>query len=917
MIAGALVVLGAVFVQCGTPDARAAGTPFAWGDSTQTNSALIPTLTNTVAIAAGPYHNLALLDNGTVAAWGINSAGQASIPPGLANVKAVGAGDYHSLAVRSNGTVVAWGDNSGGQTNVPAGLSGVTQVAGGQYHSLALSGGRVFAWGANGSGQTTVPSLALSGVVAIAAGGNHSLALRNNATVVAWGNNYYGESTVPGGLSGIIAIAAGPDYSLALRSDGAIFAWGHPPANIFSLSVPGAISIAAGGDHALALRNNSTVYAWGANTYNQATVPAGLTNVIAIAAGDTHSLVLRMDPPRITAQPQNQSVFLGSPATFTVSATGSSPLSFRWRKGGANISGATSSSYTIGSAQTNDAGTYSVVLSNAAGVVTSTNATLTVKVLPFLTEQPQSQSVAVGSTVWFQVTAGGSLPLSYQWRKNGTNLPFGFNSTYSISGAQLSHAGNYTVVVTNAYGAVTSAVAVLSVFELPAFMVQPLSQTALAGSSVTLTVDATNATSYQWRKDDTDIPGATSPMFPINSAQASQAGAYTAVASNLYGSATSSVATLTVTTPAGPSSTVVELWGEDPVWTGSDLVALTPPAGLIDAGAVAAGAYHCLALRSDGTVVGWGDNTFAQAGPPANLANVAAIAAGAYHSLARLSNGTVVAWGTYDPYQTNVPPTLANVTAIAAGGQHNLALLANGTVAGWGINTDGQITMPANLTNAVAIAAGKYHSLALRANSTVAGWGNNAYGQRLIPTGLTNVIAVAAGAYHSLALRSNGTVTAWGQNLNGETSVPATLSNVVAIAAGSGYSLALLRNGTVVGWGQNNFNQTVPPEGLAGLIDLEASGAHSLALRKKLLALWPPQRQANGRSRLLIGNADGSPIGSARIPGVELYATTNLGLPLSNWTRLTTPFSITNGLLLNQDLSTNLPRRFYMTVERP
>jgi hypothetical protein len=92
--------------------------------------------------------------------------------------------------------------------------------------------------------------------------------------------------------------------------------------------------------------------------------------------------------------------------------------------------------------------------------------------------------------------------------------------------------------------------------------------------------------------------------------------------------------------------------------------------------AIAAGNYHDLALKSDGTVVAWGRNDDGQTNVPAGLSRVVAIAAGWYHSLALKSDGTIVAWGRNDDGQTNVPEGLSGVVAVAAGGTHNLALVA-------------------------------------------------------------------------------------------------------------------------------------------------------------------------------------------------------------------------------------------------
>ncbi len=258
-----------------------------------------------------------------------------------------------------------------------------------------------------------------------------------------------------------------------------------------------------------------------------------------------------------------------------------------------------------------------------------------------------------------------------------------------------------------------------------------------------------------------------------------------------------------------------------------------------DALAVSAGFGHGLALTTDGSVVGWGDDTFGQTSVPAGLSNeVAAIAAGNEFSVALLVNGTVIGWGDNSFGQTNTPSAVSNVVAIAAGGFHGLALEGDGSVAGWGDDTHGQTNIPASVNNVVAIAAGGYHSLALESDGAVVGWGDNTYGQTNIPAAATNVVAIAAGGYHSLALLGDGTVIAWGAGTTntgvsfnfGQSIVPPGLSNVVAIAAGGYHSLALQSGGTVVAWGNTDSGQIDVPAGLNDAVAIAAGVKHSLAI---------------------------------------------------------------------------------------
>ena len=169
--------------------------------------------------------------------------------------------------------------------------------------------------------------------------------------------------------------------------------------------------------------------------------------------------------PAISQQPQDQNVNQGSSASFTVVATGTPAPAYQWRFNGANINGATDSSYTRSSAQPADAGSYSVVVTNIAGTATSADAILGVNVPPEITAQPQSLSVTAGSNVTFSVTATGTAPLTYQWRFNGADLANATTLAYICNNAQTTNAGTYSVVVSNIAGTATSADAVLAVVE--------------------------------------------------------------------------------------------------------------------------------------------------------------------------------------------------------------------------------------------------------------------------------------------------------------------------------------------------------------------------------------------------------------------------------------------------------------------
>src|SRR2546426_994151 len=172
--------------------------------------------------------------------------------------------------------------------------------------------------------------------------------------------------------------------------------------------------------------------------------------------------------PTITTAPANQTVTAGQTATFTVVAAGTAPLSYQWQKNGVNIAGATSASYTTPATTISDSGsTFRVVVTNTAGTVTSSAATLTVNpapVAPTILTQPSSQTVTAGQTASFTVAATGTAPLSYQWNKNGTAITGATSSTYTTPATTNSDSGaQFTVVVSNTVGSVTSSPATLTV----------------------------------------------------------------------------------------------------------------------------------------------------------------------------------------------------------------------------------------------------------------------------------------------------------------------------------------------------------------------------------------------------------------------------------------------------------------------
>jgi alpha-tubulin suppressor-like RCC1 family protein len=336
---------------------------------------------------------------------------------------------------------------------------------------------------------------------------------------------------------------------------------------------------------------------------------------------------------------------------------------------------------------------------------------------------------------------------------------------------------------------------------------------------------------------------------------------------------------------------------------------LDVPEGLSNAVAIAAGGYFSLALRNNGTVIGWGDNTYGETTIPAGLTNVVGIAAGYFHGVALLANGSVTNWGYYwdgTNYYSSVtnrtyasaPPT-SGVVAVAAGGGQDLALMSNGTCVAWGFtNVYGtgaafgtKVPTNLNLTNVSAIACGWQFNLALSSNGTVTAWGYDdpLFGYPTnVPADLTsNAVAIAAGAGNAVALRKNGTVEAWGDPYSGVTNVPAGLSNVVAVATGGEAGLALLGGGTVVAWGESSLTNILP--GVVGVKAISAGFDHNLIIESGMLdpvIFTQPTDQYAPAGGSVTFSAQGEGVAGVQYQwqfnGVNITGATNATLTLTN-----------------------------------
>ena len=262
-------------------------------------------------------------------------------------------------------------------------------------------------------------------------------------------------------------------------------------------------------------------------------------------------------PPTITSEPQEQTVLVGETATFNVTATGTSPLSYQWFKNDTIISGAENSSYTTPATSLNDSGSlFQCIVSNVAGADTSNTAMLIVSqsvIPPTITSEPQPQTVFVGETATFSISVTGTPAFSYQWLKNDSLVSVVDDSDYTTPVTTLNDSGSlFHCIVSNSVGADTSNTALLIVSQNilpPTITSEPQPQTVFVGETATFSISVigTPAFSYQWLKNDTIVSVVDDSDYTIPATTLNDSGSlFNCIVSNSAGADTSNYAVLSV-----------------------------------------------------------------------------------------------------------------------------------------------------------------------------------------------------------------------------------------------------------------------------------------------------------------------------------------------------------------------------------
>ncbi|HEX4338166.1 MAG TPA: hypothetical protein VH062_19795 [Polyangiaceae bacterium] len=639
-------------------------------------------------------------------------------------------------------------------------------VSGGTQHTLALTAeGEVFAWGANASGQlgngTTTDSVlpvqvtGLTGVTLIAAGGAHSFAYRaSDATLWGWGDNSQGNIAQPE------SVASSPT-PVVITGTGPLTA------------------ISGGGSHGLALGTDGTVYAWGSNVRGQ------------LGLGDT---AIRWSP---TAVPLTApAIAIGAGLAHSIAVTRDDGQAWTW---GWNVFG------QLGN--------------GLQGAPMAANPT---------------PAKALGVVGVDQVSGGDFHSLART--TDGHVFAWGYNTEGQVG------IGDETPADTG----------VLTPVLLPG--IDSVAKVDAGGiHSIAL---RTNGEAWAWGNNQYGATGINArgnsrvpvPVFGHFIASDVTAGGYHCVA---------------LSAPR-PLATVVELGDAtasvDPV----TLPLLHDESGPSDVTALVAGAHHVLALDADHRVWSWGDDSAGQLGTPdgshdapelvdvplEGAAGIAQIAARANQSFALRSDGAVFAWGdnTYaalgigDGALADHPTRvtgLAHIVRVAAGDRHGLALDQNGTVWSWGQNLAGELgTRPSatlmrtpaqipGVSGVTFIAAGAFHNATIDLVGTALMWGDGSHAQLgnggiagsfarvAAALSVPDVVTLSLGRFSTLALRAGGSVWSYGDASAcqlGPGTVPGIWTpmsvtlpvSVTAIAAGDYHGLALGTDGNVYGWGDDS-----------------------------------------------------------------------------------------------------------------
>lgn len=246
---------------------------------------------------------------------------------------------------------------------------------------------------------------------------------------------------------------------------------------------------------------------------------------------------------------------------------------------------------------------------------------------------------------------------------------------------------------------------------------------------------------------------------------------------------------------------------------------------------IATGARHSLAVRTDGSIVAWGEDYLGTVSNTPGGTGFIQVAAGSSHSLALRVDGAITSWGHNVGGLVVDTPVWTGFTQIASGYNHSLALHADGWIAAWGHDVSGVVSGAPSGTGYIEVAGGANHALALRSDGSIVAWGSDYLGEVYNTPSGTGFVHVAAGSYVSLALHADGSLVSWGTDFYNTVTDTPSGTGFTQITAGHNRLVALRGDGSIVSWGHDTYGILVSgtPSG-TGFTQVVSGSGHSLAL---------------------------------------------------------------------------------------
>jgi len=603
----------------------------------------------------------------------------------------------------------------------------------------------------------------------------------------------------------LIQVSAGGSHTCGVTGNGAVACWGiddegqaSPPAGAFT-------QVSAGNSHTCGVRDSGAVACWGVNARGETMPPAGIFTQVSAGNGYTCGV---KDGGTVECWGRNDQGQANPPvdATFAEISTGDDYAC------GLKIDGTITcwGDNEYGRA-TPPAGTFTQISASmwyACGVRSDgmiecwgdENYTQNIPSDPF-TEvsagnwhtcglKRDGMIICWGSNGYGQATApvGTFTQISAgsyhncALKSDGMVACWGWNENGEATPAVF---GDYYVpleVVSTGSGSVTSQPAGIDCgVDCRKSYARP--------TEVTLTATAVDGSPFShWS-------GACSGTAPTCTLTMSDAQTVEAVFGNTTGDSYLQVSAGNTHTCGVKSDNTVVCWGNN----GNGQA--TPPAETFQQ--VSAGYLHTCGVKSDGSLACWGRNSYGEATPPANGVFIQ-VSAGDTHSCALKSDGALACWGG-GIYHDTAPPE-GIFTDVSVGYAHTCAVRQDGVLVCWGNDDYGQATVPHDLLF-TQVSAGYWHNCGVKKDNTIECWGRSEEGQADPPAGTFS--QAASGWDFSCGVKSDHTVACWGHNLDGQANRPAGIFKQVS--TGGTHACGVKSDGTVVCWGNNSFGQSTPP----------------------------------------------------------------------------------------------------------